>query len=79
MLGHHDKTLTLARSVALAGICGGLAIVMPFTLVDTIAVNTGIAAGLYGGYRRGKKTCCGRRGHREGGEFPSVRHSIAPG
>jgi hypothetical protein len=55
MFGHCYKTLTFACSVALAGIRGSFAIVMAFTLVDTITVNIGLTFGLYGCDWRCKK------------------------
>jgi hypothetical protein len=55
MLRHLYKTLAFACSVALAGICGSFAIIVAFTLVDAITVNIGLAIGLYGCYRGGKK------------------------
>jgi hypothetical protein len=56
MLGHADEALSLAGSLTLAGIIGGLAIVVTLALVDAIAMYLGILTSVTGYRGKGKQT-----------------------
>ena len=76
MLRHGYETLPLARALPLAGVAGGLAVVVTFALVDAVTVNIGFL-GRGDGHGSGCQSACGGQRQGNAGLFRQI-HRVSP-